>query len=129
MAFHAPDLANAQRDIDAGDIVAGFADDDGDPFTRVGRAADDLLDAFVGIDLTNPQAVSIRVLLGLEDLAQSKGANPVGGVNDVFDLQPQIGQSIRDLGHRGVRIEVVFQPGEGEFHGCASNETKDIKAG
>ena len=38
-------------------------------------------------------------------------------VLDALDLEPDHGELVDDFGQRGVGVEMLFQPGEGEFHG------------
>ena len=60
VAFDAADLADADGGVDAGHIDAGLGDDDGDALARVGRAADDLLLALVGLHLADLAACRRR---------------------------------------------------------------------
>ena len=39
---------------------------------------------------------------------------------DALDLEPDARQRLDDRVERGLGVEVVFQPGEGEFHGALS---------
>ena len=116
VALDAADLADAQRRVDAGHVVAGLGEHDGDPRPRIRRAADDLLFALVGHDPADPQPVGVGVLFGVGDLGQRERGQAGGGVVDVLDLEPEIGQGVGDLGDGGRGVEVVTEPGEGEFH-------------
>ena len=40
-----------------------------------------------------------------------------GGVVHMFDLEADARERLDDLGERGGRVEMLFEPGEGEFHG------------
>ena len=69
-----------------------------------------------GVDDADPQAVGVGVLLRLDDGADHEAVVLAGRVFDRLDLKPDAGQRVDDLGERGRGVEVVFEPGEGEFH-------------
>ena len=92
----------------------------------IGRAADDLNlfhrrtgTARIGRDTAEAQAVGIGMGLRLDHLGDAEGAQLFGGIIDAFDLQPQIGEGMGDRVQRRLGREVIFQPGQGEFHGQA----------
>ena len=60
--------------------------------------------------------VGIGMLLGMDDPADGKISQPLGGVFDPLDLKPQIGQGLGDFRDRGLGVEMVFEPGDREFH-------------
>lgn len=115
-ALDAADLADPDGGVDSGDVNAGLGDHDGDALARVGRAADDLLEAFVGVHLADTQAVGVRVLLGLDDLADGEITQLRAAILDAFNLEAQIGQGVGDVVDGGGRLKVIFEPGESEFH-------------
>ena len=57
------------------------------------------------------------MLLGVEHLADGEGAQLLAGVLDAFDLEPEIGQRLGDLVHRGVGVEVSFSQDRVNFIG------------
>ena len=116
VGFDAADLADAQGRVDPRHVVAGLGEDDGDPGPRVGRPADDLLLALVGHDAADAEPVGVRVLLGMGDLREGERVEPRGGVVDILDLEAEVGEGVGDLGQGGRGVEVVTEPGEGEFH-------------
>jgi hypothetical protein len=116
VAFDAADLADLQRQVDAGDVVAGLGDDDLDAGARVRGAADDLLLAGGGGDAAEAEAVGVRVGPGLDHLADGEGGEPGGGVVQVLDLEAEIGQGLGDLGRGGAGLEMLPEPGKGELH-------------
>ena len=116
MAFNPTDLAHLNGHINARNIHAGLGHDDRDPFTRVGRAANDLLFALIRDHLTDAQFVGIRVFFGTGHLANGEISQSVQRVFNALDFQPQIGQRIGNLIHRSFGIQMLFQPGECEFH-------------
>ena len=118
VAFDTADFAHRKRHIDAGHIVTGLGQHDGDPFPRIGRATHDLLVPFIGRHGTHTQTIRIRVLLGMGDFRQRKGFQLVRWVLNLFHLKTKIGQGVRDLIHSCGRIKVRFEPGQREFHGC-----------
>ena len=116
VGFDTADLANAQRHVDAGHIIAGLRQNHGDPGPRIGCAADDLLFALIRHHAADAQPVGIGVLRRLDHAGQREGGQSRGGVDDLLNLQPQIGQGIGDLVHRGGGVEVILEPREREFH-------------
>ncbi len=65
MAFHAADGADAERDIDAGDVDARPREGADEAGPRVRRTADHLHRlAVAGIDRQHLQLVGLRMLLG-----------------------------------------------------------------
>ena len=44
------------------------------------------------------------------------GAERLGLVLDALDLEPDHGELVDDLGERSIGVEMLLQPGEGEFH-------------
>ena len=116
VALNAADIADLDGDIETRNIRARFTQNDGDPFARVRRAADDLFDAFVGLDLADFQLVRIRMFLGRIDLCDGKFRQALGRVRNPFHLKTKVGQGVEDLVKRSVCVQVVFQPGKREFH-------------
>ena len=78
----------------------------------------DILD----LPITNAdgEPVGVGVLLGVLDLAEGEVRKRRERVLDALDLEPEIGQRLGDLVHGSRGFEVVFQPGECEFHIIAS---------
>ena len=116
MAFHAADLAHAQRHVDAWHIIARLAQNHGDPGACIGGAADDLLFALIGQHPADAQPVGIRMWLGVQHFGQRKGGQTRGRVHHLFHLKPEVGQGIEDVVKRGRSLKVILQPGQGEFH-------------
>ena len=73
VALDAADLADLDRGVDAGDVVAGLGDHDLDAGAGVRGAADDLLLAVGGQDAADAELVGVGVRVGLEDLADGEG--------------------------------------------------------
>ena len=44
------------------------------------------------------------------------GASCLAAVGDALDLEPDHGELVDDLVERLVGVEVLLEPGEGEFH-------------
>ena len=120
VALDTPNLSDLNGRVDAGNIGAGLGDDNGNPFAGIWGTADDLFDAFVGFDLADAETVGIGVFLGLENLANCEIAEFRRRIDNLFDLEPEVGQRFGDLVDRGVGVEMLFEPGQGEFHRAAS---------
>ena len=116
LAFHTADLAHTQRDINPRHIIARLAQNHRDPRPRVGRAADNLLFALIRHHPADAQPVGIGMLGGLKHLGKREGSQFCDRVHHALDLKPEIGQRIEDLIQRRRRLQVIFQPGQGEFH-------------
>ena len=86
------------------------------PVARVGRAADDLHRLAAGVDHAQPQPVGVGVRLGLDHPRDDEALVLGARVLDALDLEADARQRVDDLGERRLGVEVVFEPGEGEFH-------------
>jgi len=69
-----------------------------------------------GIDETNPQAAGIGVRLRVDDAGDHEILERGRPVVDVFDLETDFGQRRYDLVERGIGLDMILEPGEGEFH-------------
>ena len=116
MALHPADFAHAQRGVDPRHIVARLAEHHGDPRPRIGRATHDLLAALIGLHRADTQAVRIRMLLMVRHLRERKRLEPLGRVLNPFHLKPKVRERFANLLNAGLRVEMVFQPRECEFH-------------
>ena len=56
--------------------------------------------------------------------ATTKPSSRARGVLDALDLEADARQRLDDLGERGLGVEVVFEPGEREFHICGPEQNK-----
>ena len=61
------------------------------------------------------------MLLGLDHVSDFERAERLRGVFDLLDLESDRGQRLDDGVEVGVGVEVIFEPGEGEFHLFASS--------
>ncbi len=120
VALDAADLADLDRRVDAGDVVAGLRDHDLDAGAGVRGAADDLLLAVDGHHPADAELVGVGVRARLEHLADGEGGEPLGRVGHALDLEAEVDQREGDLVERGARLEMLLQPGEGELHGSAA---------
>ena len=116
-AFDAADVADAELDVDAGNIAARRGKGADQPGPRIGRAAHHLhrRAAVAGIDGQHLQLVGVRMPLCGEHAGDDEGFQ-ARLVVDRFDLEADRRQPLDDLGKRGIGLEMVFQPGKGEFH-------------
>ncbi len=69
-----------------------------------------------GIDHADAQAVGIRMLLGLDDARDDERREQLRLVLDALDLEPDHGELVGELAERPVGVEMLLEPGEGEFH-------------
>ena len=69
-----------------------------------------------GLDHADPEPVGVGMLPRLDDMADHEAGVFGAGVLDALDLEADAGQRVDDLGERGLRVEMVLEPGEGEFH-------------
>ena len=81
--------------------------------TWTGRAA--------GVDDADFQPVGVGMLLGFNDRGDDEAVILAARVLDQLNLEPDAGQRIDDLGERSRGVEMVEQPGEGEFHRFVSD--------
>ena len=115
--FHAADDADLEVDPGAGNVAAGRREDALHAGAGVRRAAHDLdRIAGPGIDHAYPQPVGIRVLFRRDDIGDGERRELVRLALDALDLEPDHGQRLDDLVELGGRLQVVFQPGQGELH-------------
>ena len=113
----AADDALFQLHAGAGNEGACRGEDAGHAGACIGRTADDLdLGAVARIDDADTKTIRIGVLLGGEHACQAEGGVLLGRVVDRFDLEADHGELVDDAGKRHRRIEMLFQPGEGELH-------------
>jgi tRNA-binding EMAP/Myf-like protein len=115
--FDAADHALAERDILAGNIGSGRREDALHAGARIGRAADDLHRlAGAGVHHADPQPVGIGMLLRFDHRGDGEIAQLRRRIGDAFDLKADLRQRLGDRRQRGVGVEMVLEPGEGEFH-------------
>src|SRR5690606_24659517 len=118
--------ADAQRDVLGGNVGAGRREHAFEARARIGRAAHDLHRiAAAGIDHAHAQAVGIGMLLGGDHARDDEGRKLLGLVLQMFDLKPDHGELVGELFDRLVGVEMLFQPGEGEFHKNTSFRTTE----
>jgi hypothetical protein len=116
MAFDAADIADGQRHVDAGNIGTGRGKSADQAGAGIRRAADDL-HRLVGADIDHQhlQPVGLRMLFGRQDLGDDEGLER-RLVVDGIDFEADLGQAGADLIKTSLGVEVIFQPGECEFH-------------
>ena len=69
-----------------------------------------------GIDHADAQPVGVGMLLGLDHARDGERRELFALVLDALDLEPDHGQLVGDLAERAVGVEMLLEPGEGEFH-------------
>ena len=116
-ALDAADGADRERHILAGDVGARRHEHALHAGARIRRAAHHLHRiARAGIDHADAQPVGIRMLLGLDHARDGERRELFAHVLDALDLEPDHGQLVGDLAERAVGVEMLLEPGEGEFH-------------
>ena len=75
--------------------------------------------ARAGIDHADAQPVGVRMLLGGDHARDDEGRERLAVVVDGLDLKADHGQLVDDRLERRVGVEMLLQPGEGEFHRVA----------
>ena len=127
VAVDAADVAGLQVNAGAGNMGAGGGENADKAGFRIGRTADDLhffgpATGAIGIGFhpADAQTVGVGVLHGLDHPADAESAQLCCGVRDPLNLQPKVGQRLGQRIDGGRGVEVIFQPGEGEFHLCVS---------
>ncbi len=115
--FDAADDALLEVDAGAGNVGAGRREDADHAGPGVRRAADDLdIRAVAGIDDADAETIGIRMRLGRDHPGDAEGREIPGQVLDALDLEADHGQPLGDAVDGGDGVEVLFQPGQGEFH-------------
>ena len=123
IGFHPANDALAQRDALGRDIGSRGREDAFQPRARIGRAADDLNGRLAaGVHQADAQPVRIGMGLGLDHMGDDEGFQLFSGVLDMLDLEADARERLDDLCRRSVGVEVVLEPGEGEFHRRAPAE-------
>ena len=69
-----------------------------------------------GLDYADFQPVGVGMLLGFDDGGDHEAVVFARRVLDQLDLEADASQRIDDLGERSRGVEMVLEPGEGEFH-------------
>ena len=113
----AADLGLGQREVEAGHVSADGREHALHAGARIRRAAHDLQALLAGVDLEHLQLVGVRMLLGLHHFGHAEGLERGRGIEHLLDLEPDAGERLGDLVHGGLRVEMLLQPCEGEFHG------------
>ncbi len=86
------------------------------PVRAFGRAADDLHGPAARLDDADFEPVGVGMRLGLDHGSDHEAVILAARVLDPLNLEADTRQRVDDLGQRGRGVEVVEQPGEGEFH-------------
>ena len=110
------DLADRESGIDARNIGAGRSEGADQAGARIRRAADDLHQlAVAGIHGKHLQLIRIGVPLSCQNPGDHEGLEARFIVNGLH-FETDGGQPLDDFVKRRVGLQMVLQPGEGEFH-------------
>jgi hypothetical protein len=119
-ALDAADGADSERDVLAGNICAGRREHALHAGAGIRGAADHLdRSALARIDHAHAQAIGVGVLLGGDHIRHFVGRQRLRLVLDLFDFQADAGERLDDVVEGGRGVEMILQPGEGEFHCCS----------
>jgi len=83
---------------------------------RVRGAANDFELALRGFDLADLQLVGVRVLRRTDDARNRERCELLAGVLDGFDFETSHGHALDDIVDAGIGLQMLFEPGEREFH-------------
>ena len=116
-ALDAADGADRERHILAGDVGARRHEHAHHAGAGVRCAADHLHRlAGADVDQADAQPVGVRMRLGLDHPGDDERRQRLALVLDALDFQPDHGELVGDLAERAVGVEMLLEPGEGEFH-------------
>ena len=116
VAVDAADIGRLQVQACAGNGRAGRREHALHAGPRVRRAADHLNLLGPGIDDADPELVGIRVLFGADHMGDRERRQFGGAVDHLLDLQADVGQFVDDGLQVGIRLQMLLEPGEREFH-------------
>ena len=116
-ALDAADRADAERHVLARNVRARRHEHAVHAGARIGRAAHDLHRiAGAGIDHAHAQPVGVGMLLG-RDHARDRERRQQLAVSSTLSTSSPIMVSLSTMrGERRIRVEMLLEPGEGEFH-------------
>ncbi len=124
--FDAPDVADAERRVDAGHVGAGGGKGTDQALSGIRRTAHDLHRITgSGIDGQHLQLIGIRMLFGGDHLGDDERREMLARVHGL-DLKADHGERVADGVEGCVGLEMIAQPGEGEFHlRFSKHQTRD----
>ncbi len=115
--FDIADLADAERDVLAGDEGARRREHAGHAGARIRRAAHHLDRlAVAGIDHADAQPIGIGMLLRLDHFGDDEWRQELGLVLEALDFETDHGELVGKLTNGSIGVEMFFEPGESEFH-------------
>ena len=116
-ALDAADFSDLEIEPGARNVGAGRREHALHGGARVGRAAHDLhRRAGPGIDQTDTQTVGVGMLLRRDHAGDRESRELLRLVLDALDLEPDHGETVDDRVERSIGVEMLFEPGDGEFH-------------
>ena len=116
VGLDAADHAFLQGDLLAGDVRADGREHALHAGARIGRPANHLHRLSPGVDDADAQPVGVRMRPGLDDAGGDEALELGARVLDPLDLKADAGERIDDFGEARRGVEMVPEPGEGEFH-------------
>ena len=115
-ALDATNVADGERDFDAGYVGPGGSKGADQSRARIRRAADDLHRlASAGIHHQHLELVGVGMLFGGDDAGDRERLERRLVVHQLY-FEPDHRQALDDLVERGVGFKMVLEPGECEFH-------------
>ena len=117
IGFDAANDALAQGDSLGGNIGPWGREDAFQPRARIGRPADHLNGRIAArIHEADAQPVRIGMGLGFDHMGDDEILQLLSRIRHMLDLKANARERLDDLSRRRVGVEVVLEPGEGEFH-------------
>ena len=116
LAFLAANGAQLQSIFGGGDHCTRQCDNGFHTSPCIGRTADHLLNALISFNLAQPQLIRVGMLLSFKNISHFERGEFLGAVADFFNFQPNAHQAIKDLLQGRRSVEMLFEPGESEFH-------------
>ena len=124
-ALDTADGSDRKRDVLARNESSGGGENPLHAGARIRCTTNDLNRlAVADVDHAHAQPVSIGMLFRRDHRSDHERLEQICLVLDVLDLKPDHGEPVHDLGKRGVSVEMLPQPGQGEFHAAVSGDQK-----
>ena len=116
---HAADLLFRQRDPATRNVRPDGCEHGLHAGAGVGRAAHHRQRGAAGVHGADAEAVRIGMRTGFHDPADHERSQLLAAILHRLDFQADCGQTVGDVRHAGVGVEVLPKPGQRELHGSS----------